>query len=72
MSNKQAAAEWLDSYDLDECEDVGGCSGRWFDDAEKKLNVKSRSELTSSKFLTSGSLGTATRCDGNFQGYEYD
>ena len=34
-------------------EDVGGFSGRWFDDAEKKRHVKSWSELTSSKFLTS-------------------
>ena len=53
MSNKRTAAEWLDSFDWDEYEDVGGCSGRWLDDAEKKLNVNSRSELTSSKFLTS-------------------
>ena len=53
MSNKRTAAEWLDSFDWDEYEDVGGRSGRWFDDAEKKLNVKSRSELTTTKFLTS-------------------
>ena len=53
MTNKRTAAEWLDSFDWDEYEDVGGCSGRWLDDAEKKLNVNSRSELTSSKFLTS-------------------
>ena len=53
MSNKRTAAEWLDSFDWDDYEDVAGCSGRWLDDAEKKLNVNSRSELTSSKFLTS-------------------
>ena len=53
MTNKRTAAEWLDSFDWGEYEDVEGCSGRWLDDAEKKLNVNSRSELTSSKFLTS-------------------
>ena len=51
MSNERTAAEWLDSFDWDEYEDAGGGPGCLFDDAEKKLNVKSRSELTLSKFF---------------------
>ena len=53
MTEKTTAADWLDSYDWDELEDVEGSSSRWFYNAQQKLNVNSRSELTSAKFLTS-------------------
>jgi hypothetical protein len=67
MTEKTAAADWLDSYDWDEFEDVEGSSSRWFYGAQQKLNVNSRSECrvsynTCTKGWTARNLSASIPC----------